>query len=1318
MSQLINFRQTRLRELLGMIGNTANEAGNSVLSKIDAELAKLFEDRNVLLTDGGLITFTGTQLQFTEALKLTLNQKISGAAPQVIDLAATTRTLSATGRMIYAVIDRGAGTATVTDDATTLPAAVAANQEVFLIAKRVDATDGTQRLYFRNGMALNAGQTVRLGASGSGSGGDGVLNPISGYQWLELDTFDVLTASADSKVTGANYTNATQNIGKSLYRMLCDKSKTVATNSGTALTINLAPTFTVAIGDVAYITSGARAGQWRRISAVGSQTSFTLDSAFSGGDASAADTLMISQAVWTKDLVNYGSASEKTRARDFFSGDISQVAIDYFDSLVVDDDIPDLVDTARVVVSASNSGVVADSGVPASNLFGTPFTRVAYPGQIDDYILSANSTQERLHLVFFCNPSNGSVTSTANLLRYECNLYAESTITNGGSLNSAYCFSDGSGTEINCLAPFLVASKTRVQTNWSYVPNVKPGETKGQLSVFVDGLEIPRFVSGSTLDAFYKEVQNPVTGVYDTIELHADLSGSNLSIEIIKSEGIVDTNNQNTADIAAINSNIDSLFDAGFQDFIETSYLTAINGAPSSTQFRTFGISNRSSIPNLSNDLNTSIATSRFPIQYAYEIKTEVGPSNERVFGVSNDSKNQVRFVGTVTNQFTNNGTYVNISSANDFMEVVFYGTGLNVLFAFQDGSRDLRVTIDGGAESGNIWFNSGSGGSAFLNARGYSPNFLLPIASGLSEGLHTIRIRNTGGNNFGFSGYEILNEATTLKINSGAAYIDGKRASVSAQTPAYGSGFTNVYGSAGVKGGRVLVYMDSVGIKKDVRYVESSQLNLTSANHDNEEMVRNHTFREFGASRSDDWSTLSGSGTNRNYVLDDGSTMLTANSTVSVGTGSGIEGFAISTSSSWWITFVGTGLDILLVADGTSRQFDSVQIDHGTTIGTISKTSNTAPEIRKVVSGLPYGTHSVRFSTSGSIGCIVAGLYIYQPKKPTLPANSIELADYCLSADFVANTIGSPSSVFDAISTGVIRKYAQKEFTFVGAWSIGSVDATFLNGYSVSSSTAGNYVEYTFVGTGFDFRAFYSTAGTGNIQLTLDGSTNFSGFVTSHAGPAGTGFTAATGLIDGSASAGSGFGSTTVSNLSYGKHTIRATISTTGMNFCALDIISPVHSRKSDLSLDLQNTLSVGNCSVSDNRKFSPIKDLSDAKMSSSAVGVVSSPTTTSTSFVPMPDMSVSVKTKQCKLYVHFSVSWFTSAGNGMTLGIYLNGALVSQELLTENVSGGSVHAAHIQSLIPVNEGFHKLEIMWRSSSGATLTARTTNRMLTVLEI
>lgn len=207
MGNLLDNRQSRQRSTLPFLTGTADSTTDTIISAIDVELAKLFEDRNILLTQGGLITYLGTQVQFSESLKIELNSKIAGGAPIVIDLGAATRTVSASGKMIYAVIDRTLGTAVVTDDASSLPNVSSANQEVFLIAKRQDSGDGLKRLYFRNGTALNEGQSVRLGSSGTGSGDTGdLLERIkdrlteSPFEWAEPNLF---ATDGDDKISSA-----------------------------------------------------------------------------------------------------------------------------------------------------------------------------------------------------------------------------------------------------------------------------------------------------------------------------------------------------------------------------------------------------------------------------------------------------------------------------------------------------------------------------------------------------------------------------------------------------------------------------------------------------------------------------------------------------------------------------------------------------------------------------------------------------------------------------------------------------------------------------------------------------------------------------------------------------------------------------------------------------------------------------------------------------------------------------------------------------------------------------------------------------------
>lgn len=547
MSSRFDTRQSVNRAALPMVGSSAGDSLDTILAKVDPEIAKLYEDRNITLTQGGIITFTGTSLQPSEALKLEINSQIAGGAPTIIDLGATARAFSADGRMLYAVINRTGGTATVTADAATLPAVTSANSEVFLIAKRRDAGDGTKRVYIMNSGAMDEGQTSRLGASGSGSSSGAAISPAGGFQATKFDFFTG-TASGDTKIDGTK-TNAARNAAQTLYAISCDKSKTVATSSGTAFTINTAPGFTVVAGDIVYITSGARAGQWRRIASLSSQIAYTLDIAFTGGNATAGDTLMVSQAVWTSDLVNDGDAAQKTRPRDFFpSTSIPSINVDYHDSLTAADGVADFVDTARMVVSASNSGVQADTGTPTSDTFAPIFTRVAAPGQLLDYSLLNNATKERLFLVFFANPANGSVTTLANLVDFQVSFYPLTSITSGGYLNSAYCFSDGSGTPSNCTAPTVVATKTRITLTFSYVPGLNLGTVAGDMEVIVDGQVIPRFLSGATLDAYYTEV----AGSTNQIDLWADLSIYQRSIEVVRRQGTIDTSSTNTAVIGGL----------------------------------------------------------------------------------------------------------------------------------------------------------------------------------------------------------------------------------------------------------------------------------------------------------------------------------------------------------------------------------------------------------------------------------------------------------------------------------------------------------------------------------------------------------------------------------------------------------------------------------------------------------------------------------------------------------------------------------------------------------------------------------------------
>jgi hypothetical protein len=366
------------------------------------------------------------------------------------------------------------------------------------------------------------------GVGTSGSGGAGIT-PADGFKSVFTDFFSDFPNSAASKVRDAE-TNAAFDVARELYVIHCDKSVTVTTVAMN-YTLSSAPSFIVAPGDIIYAN-----GTWRKVDTVLTPTTGTIDAAFTVNLTASA--CMVSQAVWTMDLVNFGDAGQKTRLRDFFGAtNINQLNITYNDSLVANDDVADYVDAARVVVSASNSGLMVSSGLPLSDTFTDIYTRPVAPNQNSNYILKSNSNKERCFLVFFCNPNNASVTTIANALDYKCSLYEKTILLNGGILNSAYCYTDSSGVAISA-TPSVVGGKTRITLGWQYVLGLNPAGTDGEIEVKVEGKEIPRYYVGVT-QAYYKEID------FQTIELDTNYSTFPVSVHIRRRYGSLDTSNVN-----------------------------------------------------------------------------------------------------------------------------------------------------------------------------------------------------------------------------------------------------------------------------------------------------------------------------------------------------------------------------------------------------------------------------------------------------------------------------------------------------------------------------------------------------------------------------------------------------------------------------------------------------------------------------------------------------------------------------------------------------------------------------------------------------
>jgi hypothetical protein len=706
----------------------------------------------------------------------------------------------------------------------------------------------------------------------------------------------------------------------------------------------------------------------------------------------------------------------------------------------------------------------------------------------------------------------------------------------------------------------------------------------------------------------------------------------------------------------------------------------------------------------------------RVIIQQLFEIQTESGPNGERVQKPLNDDKDLVRFVGNWANSVGSSGVFPFTSVSGDFAEFTFFGTGLNLLVLLDGTSRSFSYTVDGGSLTA---YSYPASGSNTLTTRNYSPNQVAPIVSGLSAGIHTVRIQSTSSNTFVIYGFEVLNETSTVRVNSGTIVKDQRQFSLEA-VQALSAKPSTLTGS---RGGRVIVYNQGGVIGTAVQAVNASQQNVNSADHSNEEIVRVYQPREFGANRSDDFSTITTSGSDRAFVLDDGTTAL-AGSSVLLSTVSGLpEGIALSAvSNSIQFTFVGTGLDVEYRGLNGAAATNHVWSIDGTDIGfpQTDVLSNTKVIRRKVVSGLPYGTHVFRYTVTGATpeGQVFSKFIVYQPKKPAVPSGAIELADYNVMADFSPVTT---TGVY-TVGTGVLKKYIQnREGTLVGTWNVSSPIApgNYTSGQWAQGTTNGGYIEYTFFGTGFEWRFYTDPSYTSSATLSIDGltatSTNFPAATFSVTSPAT--YNTSTGVLAENVTNGSGR-ALRVSGLTLAKHTVRLTNNTTSsLDIASFDVITPIHAPRSNFQADLQNTLPVGSCSLSDSRQYLPA-NLSPQKAWAQAVGVTSNPTTTSTTLVAMPDMSLTIKTQGGKCLIHYSLSSSLSAGsNTYGVQLFVDGVPVGTQKQIMPFTAGAVVSVSDQFLVNLSPGTHKVDLYWYASAG-TFTAITTLRNLSVEEL
>jgi hypothetical protein len=716
----------------------------------------------------------------------------------------------------------------------------------------------------------------------------------------------------------------------------------------------------------------------------------------------------------------------------------------------------------------------------------------------------------------------------------------------------------------------------------------------------------------------------------------------------------------------------------------------------------------RASIPDLANDFRASLGIERIPVQQIMLLQNEFGPNGEPVYAALNDTRGLMRFVGSWTASAGGFGNQVYSSTAGDYLEITFYGTGLNLLAYVDSAARVWTYTVDGGSP---VTGSYPASGNAILGSRNYAPNQILPVTT-TALGLHTIKIAcvNTTIVLFGF---EILNANASgyVNINPGSGYYRGKKIkNTAADSIAYNTGVT------GAKGGRIVRYFtDTDTVAQAFQAVDASAVFYPSAvSHVNEEVARKYIPREFGCGRNDlkDWS-LASSADNYAFTLEDGTTTLVGDSSlITYNATAGVEAALINVDNkSMRFTFVGCGLDILCFDDagGTDATW-TMSIDGGTPFSYPSASFRT-PKCLKIASGLSYGSHTFKLSrnsiTAFAVG--VVAFIVYQPKKPTLPLGAIEVADYNVMADFAANTTAGVNT----IATGVLRKVPAREMVYVGTWAVEFTPANHCAGIAIRSATNGSTASYTFFGTGFEFRS--ENAGVNvNTKFSIDGASNFTvsngsywtGALTTSYYGGWASFTASTGVLLGSGSTAMGAG-LRISGLNLGMHTVTI-LENTSAELCTLDcldIITPIHSHKSNLYADLQNTLPVGSQSLMDSRSVSPQpSSLSAPKAWAQALVDVGGapPTTNSTAFIPLPQASVTLKTQGGPVAISYAVDHYNNtAGNPCMFQVYVNGVAVGV-LKTANQGASWALTVTDYMIVPLTAGTHKIDTYWKVGAGS----------------
>jgi len=482
-----------------------------------------------------------------------------------------------------------------------------------------------------------------------------------------------------------------------------------------------------------------------------------------------------------------------------------------------------------------------------------------------------------------------------------------------------------------------------------------------------------------------------------------------------------------------------------------------------------------------------------------------------------------------------------------------------------------------------------------------------------------------------------------------------------------------------------------------------------TAIDHSNEVIVRSSHPRRFGAGDSGDWQISAEGFAAVSFSLDDGSTSLYGDDSRLGSTTGQIQnqnGVRIDdtdgTDPILSFIFGGTGVAIDLNTGSSGLNSDDADIYlDGVKIKDAYASADSTILRLDLASGLPMGTHVLqiinRDATSGhDFGSIIR--FIEYTLKDSSVINALGkgnlISKRYIPADYVFNS-GTVSEDFSKGLTYYAPNRGWKCTDSSTAWGVTTEDIDFpffkaLKGeYDATAAVA----ETWFFGTGFEL-ILERNANNGQPLLELDDSADFSGETLHYALT--TDVEATNPMqLDAYAAAQSvlKFG---VSGLTLGWHKLKVTDNNdkdgasgdTDLVILGLGVIGG----SANIVEPTQSLQQISSCMIGDNQDIRKIKSLiseEDIVSYSEAIQITVNPTTTSSTYVPITDFSVSLRTKGNPVEVSYVCNCSNNGASNEYIILYIDGTeyqIPNYKFDTANFVGTVTY----NKKIPLSAGIH----------------------------